>query len=49
MSGIYEAIRDHQGPGTRNLRPMKLAEEVGEVNQAYIGYLGANKRKGEGS
>lgn len=27
-------------------RLMKLAEEVGEVNQAYIGTMGANKRKG---
>ena len=46
MSGmyedIYEAIREHQGPGTRNLRLMKLSDEVGEVMQAYIGASGAN-------
>lgn len=27
-------------------RLMKLQEESGEVAQAYIGYVGANKRKG---
>lgn len=52
MSGLYEdihrAIADHQGytGAGIHLRLMKLAEEVGEVNQAYIGTMGANKRKG---
>lgn len=43
---IYEVIRDHQGRGTRNLRLIKIGEEVGEVMEAYLGLLGANKRKG---
>jgi NTP pyrophosphatase (non-canonical NTP hydrolase) len=44
---IYQHIAGHQdaayGPAQRLL---KLAEEVGEVSEAYIGYTGANKRKG---
>lgn len=51
MSGLYEdiynAIADHQGPAGIHLRLMKLNEEVGEVAEAYIGTLGANKRKGQ--
>lgn len=43
---IHKHIRDHQGMGTRHLRLMKLSEEVGEVMQAYIGAIGANRRKG---
>jgi len=52
MSGMYEDIHAHiaahqgyAGAGI-HLRLMKLAEEVGEVNQAYIGAMGANRRKG---
>ena len=49
---VYEALAAHQdginpyrklGP---EVRLMKLSEEVGEVMQAYIGVVGANKRKG---
>lgn len=48
---LYEALAAHQdrirtdhfGP---EVRLMKLSEEVGEVMQAYIGVVGANKRKG---
>lgn len=49
---IYEALAAHQdgvnpyrklGP---EVRLMKLSEEVGEVMEAYIGVVGANKRKG---
>lgn len=55
---IYQQLRAHQdrippvssdnpddgiGP---EVRLMKLSEEVGEVMQAYIGFVGANKRKG---
>lgn len=45
---IHKAIIAHQGWGSDgdSLRLMKLTEEVGEVVQAYIGYTGANKRKG---
>lgn len=50
MSGIYEdiykTISDHQKVNGELLRLMKLSEEVGEVTQACIGYLGANRRKG---
>jgi hypothetical protein len=53
MSGmyedIYEAISAHQaetGIG-EEIRLMKLTEEVGETMQAYIGFMGANKRKGK--
>lgn len=53
---IRTAIKTHQdqaeldqplGELGRAMRLAKLGEEVGEVNQAYIGYLGANKRKGQ--
>lgn len=49
---VYEALAAHQdgispyrklGP---EVRLMKLSEEVGEVMEAYIGVVGANKRKG---
>ena len=44
---IWEAISGHQTGETGELiRLMKLSEEVGEVMEAYIGYAGANKRKG---
>jgi hypothetical protein len=46
---IYETISDHQAEiadDPEQLRLMKLSEEVGEVMQAYIGVVGANKRKG---
>lgn len=33
-------------PGDDEMRIMKLAEEVGEVAQAYIGMKGQNPRKG---
>lgn len=45
---IHRAISAHQdetmdGPA---LRLMKLSEEAGEVVGAYIGYVGANARRG---
>jgi NTP pyrophosphatase (non-canonical NTP hydrolase) len=50
---IYEKIKATQehlalqtGISGRCVRLIKLQEEVGEVSQAYIGYLGANARKG---
>lgn len=44
LAAHQDAIRvDHSGP---EVRLMKLSEEVGEVMQAYIGVVGANKRKG---
>jgi len=48
---IWAAISPHQDRikvddvGVE-VRLMKLSEEVGEVMQAYIGVMGANKRKG---
>jgi NTP pyrophosphatase (non-canonical NTP hydrolase) len=47
---IYQKISASQAglamlPG-RTARIIKLQEEVGEVSQAYIGFLGANARKG---
>lgn len=44
---IYRALVEHQGYREgEHLRLLKLNEEVGEVMQAYIGLVGANKRKG---
>lgn len=47
---LYEKLAAHQGDGSSRLGPqvrlMKLTEEAGEVMQAYIGLVGANKRKG---
>lgn len=47
---IWRAIEDHQQAlgyeSGRLLRILKLSEEIGEVSQAVIGRLGANKRKG---
>jgi NTP pyrophosphatase (non-canonical NTP hydrolase) len=47
---IHEAISTHQdieaGLNGPTIRLMKLSEEVGEVAEAYIGFVGANKRKG---
>lgn len=47
---LYLTLAAHQDQGYRNIgtevRLMKLSEEVGEVMQAYIGVVGANKRKG---
>ncbi len=44
LAAHQDMIRvDHSGP---EIRLMKLYEEVGEVTQAYIGVVGANKRKG---
>lgn len=43
---IYYTIRTHQKVNGDLLRLMKLSEEVGEVMEAYIGFDGANKRKG---
>lgn len=45
FSAIYRGIRAHQG-NDPHPRLMKLSEEVGEVNSAYIGVRGLNKRKG---
>ena len=48
---VYEALAAHQDtirvdhPGPE-VRLMKLSEEVGEAMSAYIGVVGANKRKG---
>lgn len=46
---IHQAIERHQEQCDTDgdaLRLMKLSEEVGEVMEAFIGYHGANKRKG---
>lgn len=49
---LYDRLAAHQDRVNpyRNLGPevrlMKLTEEAGEVMQAYIGVVGANKRKG---
>lgn len=46
---LYEILAAHQDTrpgGGPPVRLMKLSEEVGEVMQAYIGFVGANKRKG---
>lgn len=48
---IWAAISPHQDQIEADnvgveVRLMKLSEEVGEVMQAYIGAVGANKRKG---
>lgn len=44
LAAHQDQIRtDHSGP---EVRLMKLSEEVGEVMSAYIGVVGANKRKG---
>lgn len=46
---IYSKIKaSQQGSGSfgRQVRLLKLSEEVGEVAQAYIGLTGANARKG---
>lgn len=51
MSGVYYDIW-HKLAATQDPRDgavhrlVKLSEEVGEVSQAFIGYVGANKRKG---
>ncbi|MCD0450076.1 MazG-like family protein [Actinocorallia sp. API 0066] len=34
------------GEAERALRVLKLTEEIGEVSQAYIGFVGQNPRKG---
>nr|WP_035797382.1 MazG-like family protein [Kitasatospora mediocidica] len=36
-----------RGPHETAMRLLKLAEEVGEVSQAYIGLQGQNPRKGQ--
>jgi hypothetical protein len=50
MTEIYDAIHTSQlRLGVREaiaVRLLKLTEEVGEVAEAYIGYTGANARKG---
>jgi hypothetical protein len=49
-SQIWQAIRRHQDGcdiDSDAFRLMKLSEEVGEVMEAFIGYHGANKRKGQ--
>lgn len=46
LRAIYKAIEAHQGRHGICLRLMKLSEEVGEVGEAFIGYVGGNKRKG---
>lgn len=49
---IYDALAPHQDgldPYRRlgvEARLFKVAEESGEVAQAFIGFIGANKRKG---
>lgn len=47
---IWKKIALHQdvvaGLNGPSVRLMKLSEEVGEVMEAYIGLVGANKRKG---
>jgi len=48
---IWAAISPHQDQIEADnvgveVRLIKLSEEVGEVMQAYIGVVGANKRKG---
>lgn len=47
---IWDEIERHQsGDGISTgklLRLLKLSEEIGEVAQATIGVMGANKRKG---
>lgn len=35
------------GDHETTLRLLKLTEEIGEVSQAYIGYVGQNPRKGQ--
>lgn len=50
MSAYYDiwsslAATQHPRDGVTH-RLLKLQEESGEVAQAYIGYVGANKRKG---
>jgi NTP pyrophosphatase (non-canonical NTP hydrolase) len=56
QAGTFAAIRRlvdwlDQANGTGDhettLRLLKLSEEVGEVSQAYIGYVGQNPRKGQ--
>lgn len=44
ISASQTGVDLHRMAG-RTVRLIKLSEEVGEVNQAYIGYLGANARK----
>lgn len=55
MAGVYHDLYVRLSAYQDNLlgpdlgaaaRLAKLSEEVGEVQQAYIGFLGANKRKG---
>jgi hypothetical protein len=41
-----EGFQDSRGRDNSAMRIVKLAEEVGEVSQAFIGYKGMNKRKG---
>lgn len=47
---VYEALAAHQGAGSSRLGPqvrlMKVSEEAGEAMSAYIGVVGANRRKG---
>lgn len=44
LAAHQDAIRvDHPGP---EVRLMKVSEEAGEAMSAYIGVVGANKRKG---
>jgi hypothetical protein len=45
ISASQTGVDLHRMAG-RTVRLIKLQEEVGEVSQAYIGYLGANARKG---
>lgn len=45
-SEIWHAITGFQGEEDKAPRILKLNEEIGEVSQAFIGYRGLNKRKG---
>jgi NTP pyrophosphatase (non-canonical NTP hydrolase) len=47
---IWDALEGYQAShgiaAGKMLRILKLSEEIGEVSQAVIGVMGANKRKG---
>jgi NTP pyrophosphatase (non-canonical NTP hydrolase) len=41
-----ERLHAYHGHVSRDLQMLKLSEEVGEAAEAYIGMIGANRRKG---
>jgi NTP pyrophosphatase (non-canonical NTP hydrolase) len=48
IAGLVAWLDDANEPSDHEtaMRLMKLSEEVGEVTEAYIGYIGQNPRKG---